>query len=78
MKCKIGEEDNITTYRKYVKKLNEYIEIAILEYNIERKLNFIQLKEMLLDYMNNLNTIHKEFYKDKLLAFILKLESENT
>lgn len=70
LKKEIEGANRIEVYRECVKKLNKYIDISIKQYDMEKKLNLIQLKENLLDYMNHLNTVHKEFYQKKLLSML--------
>ena len=54
------------TYRPYIKQLNQYIDIAIEKYDIQRKLQLIELKEAVLYYMTHLSTEHEAFYLEKL------------
>lgn len=68
LKDEVYNKNRIDIYRIYMKQLQQYIDIAIAQYDIEKKLRLIQIKENLLDYMNHLNTIHKEFYQNKLLS----------
>lgn len=65
LKNTIGSNDP-AVYRPYVKQLNQYIDIAIEKYDIQRKLQLIELKEAILYYMTHLSTEHEEFYLEKL------------
>ena len=61
--------------RKYINKLDDYINIAISQYDINRKLLLIQLQQSIRDYMNYLETIHKEFYQEKLIETLNTLNT---
>ena len=76
IKNEIRQENCIDTYRKYVKQLHSCIDNTIATYDIKRKLELIQIKENLLDYMNclNLNTLDKNFYENKLLESLSNIK----
>lgn len=70
LKDEVNTQNRTDIYKKYIKQLDKCIDIAIAQYNIEVKLMLIQIKENLLDYINYSNTIHKNFYQNKLLSSI--------
>ncbi len=68
----ISSTNNICTYRSCVKQLNNAASWAASLYDIEKKINLIQWKEALLDYMNHLHGCQEEYYKNRLLDFLNK------
>ena len=68
IKEEIYHNNGINVYRTYIQQLNSYIDNAITTYDMETKLELIQLKENLLDYINYLHTPHEEFYRTKLIC----------
>jgi len=62
--------DSIEAYRPFIKQLNSYIGTAITTYDIKKKLELIELKNALHDYMNTLTTEHRTFYLEKLTELI--------
>lgn len=68
IKEEIYHNNGINVYRTYIQQLNSYIDNAIATYDIKTKLELIQLKENLLDYINYLYTPHEEFYRNKLVC----------
>ena len=58
--------DSIEEYRPYVKQLDSYIDVAIQKNDIMEKLTLIELKDILVDYMNHLGTSYRAFYEEKL------------
>lgn len=70
IKSELSENDNITAYRAYIKQLDCYIDKMIAEYNIPKKVYFIELKNALLDYITAQNSTHHDFYKAELLSYL--------
>lgn len=60
-------------FRSDIKQLEVYIATAISLYDITKKLDFIHLKDCVLDYMNHYSTEHRDFYKERLLQKLIHL-----
>lgn len=71
IRIQLESGDDLQVYRGFVKKLNKCIDYAILTYNIEMKLKLIELKEELLDYMNNIGKGYGDYYKEKIRSYII-------
>lgn len=67
---------SVENCRKYVKQLEKYLVIASEKYDIQKKLNLIELKEQLFNYVTYKNTEHFGFYRRKLVEIIEHLVTE--
>lgn len=56
---------NPVEIRSYVRKIDECIDIAVNNYDVKRKVELIQLKELVLDYMLNMESEFGGFYKER-------------
>ena len=66
----IQESNEPDVFRKHIRQLHSFIDTAIRQNNIEKKLEWMQIKENLLDYMNRQDTEFKDFYKERLCESI--------
>jgi ubiquinone/menaquinone biosynthesis C-methylase UbiE len=59
---------NLDICRKYNLEIKKYIKLAIANNNIKLKMNLIELKQNILDYMVHINDEYKEYYRNKIIA----------
>jgi len=66
----VKTERNSDEIRPFIHIIDQYIDKAIKNCDIKMKVELLQLKELILDYMLNIGKEFGEFYKEKLILYV--------